>query len=57
MENPLNSISGLTFDRLLDRVTAYFPGCSVGEDTDGNLVLHLNHYLDNGVVTPFEEDN
>ena len=56
MEYPLNSITGMTFDRLMDRIDVYFPNSTVTEDSDGNLIINLNHYLHNGVVMAFEED-
>jgi len=56
MYNELNEIAGLPVDRLLDRISAYFPKSELGEDSDGNLIVHLNHYLENGIVTAFSED-
>lgn len=57
MLNELNSISGLTVDRLLDRINVYFPNSELAEDSDGNLIVNLNHYLDGDIVTAFSEDN
>ena len=51
--NELNSITGLTIDRLLDRINNTFPNAVLGEDSDGNLIVHLNHYLDGDTVTAF----
>lgn len=56
MLNELNNITGLTVDRLLDRVNTYFPNAVLDEDSDGNLIVHLNHYLDGEIVTAFSED-
>ena len=54
--NPHNLIEGMTLDRLTDRAEAYFPYSVVKEDNEGNLVIVLNHRLENGVVTPLVED-
>jgi len=59
MDFPLNSITGITFDRLADRVNVNFPNSTIGEDTDGNIVIYLNHYLRGDVLCAFpdEEEN
>lgn len=56
MLNELNNIAGLPVDRLLDRINVYFPNSELAEDSDGNLIVNLNHYLENGIVTAFSED-
>ena len=57
MEYPLNDIAGMTFDRLMDRMLVNFPKAELHEDSDGNLVIHLNQYLSNGIVTAFTDDD
>jgi hypothetical protein len=54
---PLNSITGMTIDRLMDRVNVYFPNSTIEEEPDGNLIINLNHRLVGDVVTAFAEEN
>jgi hypothetical protein len=55
--NPHNLIEGMTFDRLMDRALTYFPHSTMSAESDGNLVIVLNHHLVDGIVTPFEEED
>ena len=55
MRYELNEINGITIDRLLDRINVFFPDAVLGEDSDGNLIVHLNHYLEGDTVRAFEK--